>query len=56
MLLAGASSIRDVIAFPKNQKASCLLTEAPSPVDSKQLRELGIRLREKPAPTAPAKE
>ena len=56
MLLAGASSIRDVIAFPKNQKASCLLTEAPSPVDSKQLRELGIRLREKPAPAAPAKE
>ncbi len=47
MLLAGAASIRDVIAFPKNQKASCLLTEAPSPVESKQLRELGIRLREK---------
>ena len=52
MLLTGASSIRDVIAFPKNQKASCLLTEAPSPVDNKQLRELGIRLREKAA--APA--
>ncbi|MBQ3893289.1 MAG: aspartate--tRNA ligase [Mailhella sp.] len=56
MLLAGASSIRDVIAFPKNQKASCLLTEAPSPVDAKQLRELGIRLREKPAPAAQTKE
>jgi aspartyl-tRNA synthetase len=53
MLLTGASSIRDVIAFPKNQKASCLLTEAPSPVDNKQLRELGIRLREKAA-SAPA--
>ncbi len=54
MLLAGASSIRDVIAFPKNQKAVCLLTDAPSPVDNKQLRELGIRLREKakPAPSA----
>ena len=50
MLLTGASSIRDVIAFPKNQKAACLLTEAPSPVDNKQLRELGIRLREKAAP------
>ncbi|MGX8718545.1 MAG: aspartate--tRNA ligase, partial [Desulfovibrio sp.] len=56
MLLAGASSIRDVIAFPKNQKASCLLTEAPSPVDAKQLRELGIRLREKPAQSAQTKE
>ena len=50
MLLTGASSIRDVIAFPKNQKAACLLTEAPSPADNKQLRELGIRLREKAAP------
>ena len=50
MLLTGAASIRDVIAFPKNQKAACLLTEAPSPVDNKQLRELGIRLREKAAP------
>ena len=49
MLLTGATSIRDVIAFPKNQKAGCLLTEAPSPVDNKQLRELGIRLREKAA-------
>ncbi|WP_457571567.1 aspartate--tRNA ligase [Desulfovulcanus sp.] len=47
MLLSGARSIRDVIAFPKTQKASCLLTDAPSQVSSRQLRELGIRLREK---------
>ncbi|MDR3357450.1 MAG: aspartate--tRNA ligase [Desulfovibrio sp.] len=46
MLLAGAASIRDVIAFPKTQKAACLLTEAPSFVAAAQLRELGIRLRE----------
>ncbi|MDR1947714.1 MAG: aspartate--tRNA ligase [Desulfovibrio sp.] len=46
MLLAGAESIRDVIAFPKTQKASCLLTGAPADVDGKQLRELGLRLRE----------
>ena len=46
MLLAGADSIRDVIAFPKTQKATCLLTQAPSVVANKQLRELGIRLRE----------
>jgi aspartyl-tRNA synthetase len=47
MLLAGADSIRDVIAFPKTQKATCLLTNAPSPVSGKQLRELGLKLREK---------
>lgn len=47
MLLAGADSIRDVIAFPKTQKATCLLTNAPSEVGNKQLRELGLRLREK---------
>lgn len=47
MLLAGADSIRDVIAFPKTQKATCLLTNAPSPVSNRQLRELGLRLREK---------
>lgn len=49
MLLARASSIRDVIAFPKTQKATCLLTQAPAPVAAKQLRELGLRLREQPA-------
>jgi aspartyl-tRNA synthetase len=48
MLLTGAKSIRDVIAFPKTQKATCLMTEAPSAVETTQLRDLGLRLREKP--------
>ncbi len=48
MLLAGASSIRDVIAFPKTQKATCLLTNAPDFVAANQLRDLGLRLREEP--------
>ena len=49
MLLTGSDSIRDVIAFPKTQRGTCLMSEAPSPVDTKQLRELGIRLAEKPS-------
>jgi aspartyl-tRNA synthetase len=48
MLMAGADSIRDVIAFPKTQTASCPLTNAPGDVDEQQLREVGIRLRRKP--------
>jgi len=44
MLLSGANSLRDVIAFPKSQRAVCMLTDAPSTVESRQLRELGIRL------------
>ena len=45
MLMAGATSIRDVMAFPKTQTASCLLTQAPAPVSERQLRDLSIRLR-----------
>jgi aspartyl-tRNA synthetase len=45
MLMTGAQSIRDVIAFPKTQTASCLLTSAPGPVSPEQLREAGIRVR-----------
>jgi aspartyl-tRNA synthetase len=50
MLMAGADSIREVIAFPKTQNANCLLTGAPSAVDNAQLRELGIRIRSAPQP------
>lgn len=48
MLMTGANSIREVIAFPKTKTAECPLTQAPAPVDANQLRDLGIRLREKP--------
>jgi len=48
MLLAGTESIRDVIAFPKTQRAQCLLTQAPSPVDNEQLKELSLRIRQTP--------
>jgi aspartyl-tRNA synthetase len=46
--MTGSSSIRDVIAFPKTQSATCLLTQAPGEVSEKQLKELNIRIR-KPA-------
>jgi len=46
MLMSKSASIRDVIAFPKTQKATCLMTDAPSTVSPKQLRELGLRLKE----------
>ena len=48
MLMTGASSIRDVIAFPKTQTAHCVMTDAPSPVSAAQLKEVGIRLRQEP--------
>ncbi|MEX1196306.1 MAG: aspartate--tRNA ligase [Pseudohongiellaceae bacterium] len=48
MLMTGAASIREVIAFPKTQSAACLLTDAPGEVSARQLKELNIRLREKP--------
>ncbi|MXR35654.1 aspartate--tRNA ligase [Craterilacuibacter sinensis] len=51
-LMAGAESIRDVIAFPKTQRAQCLLTNAPNHVDEKQLKELNLRLRQKAEPAA----
>jgi aspartyl-tRNA synthetase len=55
MLMTGASSIREVMAFPKTQTAACLLTQAPSEVSDLQLRELGIKLR-KPKPEAASEE
>jgi aspartyl-tRNA synthetase len=51
MLMAGAESIREVIAFPKTQTAACLLTDAPTEVSEQQLRELHIRIRQ-PPPTS----
>jgi len=50
MLMVGADSIRDVIAFPKTQSAACVMTDAPGAVDKKQLDELHIRLKAKPKP------
>jgi aspartyl-tRNA synthetase len=55
-LMTGASSIRDVIAFPKTQRAQCLLADAPSTVDEKQLRELHLRLRQTGAEAKPQNE
>ncbi|WP_111641278.1 aspartate--tRNA ligase [Marinimicrobium alkaliphilum] len=52
MLMTGASSIRDVIAFPKTQTAACVMTDAPGAVDEVQLRDLNIRLRKKEKPAA----
>ena len=54
MLMAKRSSIRDVIAFPKTQRAQDLLVDAPNKVDDKQLQELGLRLR--PKVEAPKKD
>ena len=48
--LVGQESIREVIAFPKTQKGMCPLTDAPAPVDARQLRDLGIRVVEGPGP------
>ena len=53
MLITGAKSIRDVIAFPKTQTAACVMTDAPGMADNKQLHELNIKLREKSKPIKP---
>ena len=50
MLLTGATSIREVIAFPKTQSAACVMTQAPGEVSNAQLRDLHIKLREKAKP------
>jgi aspartyl-tRNA synthetase len=52
-ILAGQESIREVIAFPKTQKGSCLLTEAPAPVSAGQLAELGLLVQPEPGPEGP---
>jgi aspartyl-tRNA synthetase len=56
MLMTGATSIRDVIPFPKTQTGNCLMTEAPAPVDEAQLRELGLRPRQSPGPAKVAEK
>lgn len=56
MLMTGAKSIREVIAFPKTQSATCVLTQAPGEVDGKQLRELSIRVRKPETDSEPAKQ
>ncbi len=55
MLMIGAGSIRDVIAFPKTQSAACVMTDAPGAVDEQQLKDLHIRLRKKEKPAAEVK-
>ena len=50
MLMRGAESLRDVIAFPKTASGTCLLTTSPSPADDRQWADLGLQLRPKPAP------
>lgn len=54
MLMSGATSIRDVMAFPKTQSASCLLTSAPSEVSDQQMKDLHLRARVRPKPEEPA--